>query len=467
MSTTTFKLKDLSQFYKNSKFYNDSLSEYDEDEDILIDKRYWIEDFSFLDHENTDLKMIRHVADVYRFWGIRDIHPSFYQWLINHKDDYGTFFEDYDDFPDIYKFKEVVLSDNSVDVMELEDCIKTGSLPILKYFYSKYKTLHFYHISHYGKEFHTLAYIAEVGNIECLKFAYETKTVKWTNPYNVVSDVYNKDKSAVHISAKKGNYECMVFAIENGATYEIKHVSKYAIKSGNVNCVKYLYEKYGDIISIHCNNVIKRFTDKRYHRYKDIIFYLTTKKSKNINYDKIYQVATKYNRLDLIKHLYKLGIKIPYVLGYCCTLETLKFFVEKCGKNINNTNIAVFAERGYLGMIKYAVEERGCIIDNDVMEGSIEANKFNCFKYLLEKKCPFDYDLSDFICAKGTVEFLKYIIELGYNISPSAIYFAFMEDNISCFKYLIEELNIELNPLLENTFIHNQRCQDYLMERSK
>ena len=167
-----------------------------------------------------------------------------------------------------------------------------------------------------------------------------------------------------------------------------------------------------------------------------------------------FKIRTALNELD---------IKIPNnITMYCNTPETLKYLVETCGKTINDTYISLFAEKGYLCMIKYAVEVMGCKLDSDVMKYTIQENKLNCFKYIVEKDCQFNYDLSDFICAKGTIRFLKYIIELGHDISPSAIYFAYMNDNISCFKYLIEEVGIEPNPLLNDTLILKNNCSDYL-----
>ena len=467
MTTTTFKLKDLSPFYKNSKFYNESLSEYDENEDIPIDKRFWIEDFSFLDCKDINLKSIRHAADVYRFWGIHDIHASFYHALMKRIDDYGTFFEDYKDFPDIYNFKRVVTLDNPDPTEELKACIKTGSLPILKQYYSEYRTFlsAFFNI-------HVLSHIAEIGNIDCLKYALKTGTVKWTIPYcHVIPPNFDKKRcSAVHISAQKGNYECMVFAIENHAPYDIRYLYNYAINSGNIDCVKYLYEKHGDKL-IMTNYDVKRMIGINYDKCRDAIFYLSTKKLKSLEYNKIYREATGHDRLDLIKHLHKLGIKMPNCITmHCCTPETLKFLVEDCGQSINNTTIAVFAEKGLLCMVKYAVEERGCKLDNDVMEATIEADQLHCFKYLLEKECSFDYDLSEFICANGSVKFLKCIIEHEHNISPSAMCFAYIKDNVLCFKYLIEELRFEPNPLFLNDHTewkgNSILCKRFLEQRT-
>ena len=196
MTIVTFKLKNLDPFYKNSDFYNNSISFYDEDEDISIDKRYWIEDFSFLSNEDINLDNLRNAANVYRYWGTNDIHASFYHALttyFNNKNPCETFFEEYKDFSDIYKFKEVLNYQYQSPIDKLKGCIKTGSLPILKQYYIFHRTLEIHcSYDYYGFWKDALEYIAEIGNIDCLKFAYETNTVKWTSPYLPLYQITNK-----------------------------------------------------------------------------------------------------------------------------------------------------------------------------------------------------------------------------------------------------------------------------------
>uniref|UniRef100_A0A6C0AF24 Uncharacterized protein n=1 Tax=viral metagenome TaxID=1070528 RepID=A0A6C0AF24_9ZZZZ len=157
---------------------------------------------------------------------------------------------------------------------------------------------------------------------------------------------------------------------------------------------------------------------------------------------RLYNIACKYNRFEIIKFLFEK--KLPFHHSsmnwavYYGRFEILQFFSE---------NNALFSEK---------TTKQACI------KGHLEI-----LKYLHEKGCPWNENSVISACRKGHLEILKYLHEKGCPWDYQCIISAYQHGHFDCLKYLHENNCPSIENLLNNFGVckPNLKILKYLHEK--
>jgi len=434
----TFKLKDVCDVLKDSKLYESFIEDYSEDDEISIDDKYWIDDLrvphSDFMEESAKIEYLRGVFPALNYWGVNDPPDNLYSFISNlrKRDDLEELLKDYPNFRHITEFIRICLLSR---YEQLEESVRSKSLPIFKYY-----------VTHYPgrSKKKALSVTARFGQLEMMKYAYEF--IFKCNFHLYDYSIYN---DAVFESIKHNHYDCMEFAFKNNFPYNTHDLIREFCFMKSIKRIKYFAKNIG--ISIrNLNDYLDFFLENN----RVDLFLIFAEIDKNNLNPSLYDRGLELDSVKIVKFLVENGVKIEEnVLLKCRSIEMFKY-LRSLGneKLVPNEDCLVSAtEDGYFDLLAHLVDVEKLPLSSKVLEKCISCDeyRFKCFDYLLEKKCPFDHNLCEYICLHGgNSDYLDVATYWGYEVTDACIYLALISKNRDCLDYLVVYCEMNINPIL-------------------
>lgn len=268
------------------------------------------------------------------------------------------------------------------------------------------------------------------GHFECLKFLHS----------NGCSLDYARNEAM-----KYGHFECMRYAYENGDEINLPHSMILALKSGNLDSVKFVIEN-----KIEYNKQVVETTVAAENENIELLEFLLELGYKT---DRNSMTACIKAGLEFMKLLFKYDKTLYEMLhstacGYKGSVEKIKFLVDnkypyKYNKynsslyahaiNHNNYDIVLYLfEQGFdfelkdsfvavkvldFKYIKFLIEN-GCTIDNETFYNAAKYNSIECMQILIDAKCPVDEWSYIGALESDNIENFKFLYEYGVKLKP-------------------------------------------------
>jgi hypothetical protein len=383
--------------YHNSILYEELGKDFETDSLKLPDNVPYMQELTIT--SENDLK---NFMNVYEFWGFRIIPQKLFTLFINNKN--SLWFENFlNDSAIIERFKRTDIY-NTLWIIYNEGCL--------------------------------LTYFAKEGNIQYLRFMHEIYFGKGQ------SCIKNNDayKNYCAVSAKHGHILCLQFLCEHNYPCDNSMIH-FAIEGGNIDCLKYLYEKkysslsylsgygfnrqcsflYTAVINdqVDCLNFILK-NDKCLYEV-DLFGYYCGCNPEDYLYcickDNLFYTAMKVGSSKCLEYL------------YTNIFQSIDINDSSTRRTFNIT-----LGRGHLHCIKFLVN-KGYLLNEESFEIAVKSSHLDCVKYLHERNCPYYNNLCYLAASYGRYSCLEFLVSKGYYLDEQACNIAELNENPKCFEY--------------------------------
>jgi len=249
--------------------------------------------------------------------------------------------------------------------------------------------------------------------------------------------------------AISGNIACIDYFIQKFPDVDIARLYLGAAKSGNLECVKYVYEFLHKIIEQKKQKQIKQLC-----LHKEIICehaaesgnvdcLVFVHKNGGLMTQSVTEIAIQNNNIECLKYAVENGASInPPCIRYAAknnNFEMIKYIHSLTNCAAESRITFYFAENGNLDALIWC-HNNGIMWDRRLTAMVVQKGHMDCLKYAHENGCPwsneFLYQTS--IEASGKIEFLRYIHKNGCPISISTLAYAVLANNKECVQYCLD-----------------------------
>jgi len=299
-----------------------------------------------------------------------------------------------------------------------------------------------------------LASACETNNTDMIKFLVENGALderKWSSQYKtwIVEQYY---KSSLILTYRNGNIPIMKFLIEHGADINGNATKKndnklitYAIRNGDIDTVKYIYENPQFHDDAKENGETSFITACKHENEKIIDYFIKNGYDINKVYKEYYTpliYACNRKSCSLIDCLIRHGVDVNAMnqdrtaFSYACSISYFKMaqYLIKCGADINksdshgNTPLMLACRRRHSKEIKFLIENGADVkrINNhgDTPLMLLESG-INFAKYFIKNGCNVNEKNNDgdtpliLACRNKRRRLAKYYINSGAYINAT------------------------------------------------
>jgi hypothetical protein len=146
-------------------------------------------------------------------------------------------------------------------------------------------------------------------------------------------------------------------------------------------------------------------------------------------------------RLSCLKYAYDNGVKFDVDIGYFVALE------------------------GHLHILKYICDNGYDLSVVNTLDGAIEGDHFECFKYAFENGCEYDSAMIEIVIENDQLEFLKYAHETGWLVTEDMEFTAARHGRLEILRYFhLCGYKIEFDVALVAARYNHFECFDFVVE---
>lgn len=271
-------------------------------------------------------------------------------------------------------------------------------------------------------------YAAEIGDLECLKYAHEHDCP------------LNKDYCTAN-AALGDHLECLIYACENGCLLNVLACT-YAAIGGSTNCLKYIFEDGPHEKDL--KEIMKKMgTDDE----DDSDGESSTFSFRN----EIMNGAIESGNLACVKYLHghgcSLEIENAKEVARCHNMPLLEYILEYGDidfsdvKEINVGVCKIATKRGHVDILDYMHRSKR-LCGYKLCEVAIEFGRFDCLSYLIENGYVCDDECGMLAVRYGRLDCLKYLhangrIQFTHNVYRMAL----LRNDKECAEYILSNLS--------------------------
>jgi len=376
--------------YKQSTLESDVIfNNIEENKSILIPKKYYFTDFEELFKKDFLKKYFEEILNKLKYWGINPLPYEVVNFFVKNKENtinLDKYLLKY--FYEINAIAQTVIKKENM----CNNAVKINSVNLLKAAMENgYSVIKYVNINRLEND--TYYYAVQYGSLQCIQYLKEICKIDMDYYY----DDFEHYEKIYNIVAGKGYIDILTYLHNNKfgiefakQTFNEDELTDGALWSGKTVCVA------------------------AGNGHKHILEYFRENSSYRDPYPTYYAAAN--GQLECLIYL--------NVNGY----------------HSDSTTCSSAARGGHVNILKY-LHENGCTWTKDTCTEAARNGHIECLIYAHEHGCLMDRTAVLVATMKGHIECMKYIVEhIGDEWKTESITkFAVEYDNLNCFKYAIEK----------------------------
>lgn len=286
------------------------------------------------------------------------------------------------------------------------------------------------------------------------------------------------DNSLMKLAAKSGMMDAVVVLYEKFGIKDCKNIINYACENSNIKMVKFLHDNHvggctkvamGLAVKNGCFELVKFLHENRSEgctphamtmavesNHFNLVKFLYENIKNKWNFDDILRTCIRYNRVDVFEFIYnRMKSKYPYPTNIlsmaikCGSLEITKFLFEKHIYSYNDVDITEVASDGYWDVLMFLYDKNIKVFTPKIIDIAASSGQLNIIKFCHTNNIDgFTTNTFDVAAENGHIEIVKFLsLNRREGCTALAAIFASQNNHKDIIKFVVEN---HRNDCIEN-----------------